>query len=164
KGKQTAEGGAGVQTLIAGIKLAQELGGGAGGEGGDPLTAFANTLPAIIEQGGKLIALDKATGGQAGKVKATTRAQKVGKDDVVLQGEVARKAAAVVKRLEQQGKDPARVLARAFDVIGSTRAAPASRPPARAARPAARAAARKPPTRRAPTPAAPKSPAPTKPA
>lgn len=158
KGEQAAEGGAGVQTLIAGMKLAQELTGG--GEGaGDPLTAFAQNLPEIIEQGGKLIAMDKATSNQ-GKVRANPRSQKVGKDDVVLQGEVARKAAAVVKRLEEQGKDPARVLSRAFDVIGSTRAAPGK--PARAARPAARAAARKPPPRRAPTPAAPKSPAPGK--
>jgi hypothetical protein len=52
KGKQAGEGGAGVQTLIAGMKLAQELtGGGEGGGAGDPLTAFAQNLPDIIEQG-----------------------------------------------------------------------------------------------------------------
>lgn len=157
KGKQASEGGAGVQTLIAGMKLAQELTGGGEGGGGDPLTAFAQNLPEIIEQGGKLIAMDKASAGQAGKVRANPRSAKVGKDDVVLTGEVAKKAAQLVKHLEAQGKNPARVLSRAFDVIGRTKAAPAPAASSPSSRPAARAAARRPPPRRAPTPAAPKS-------
>jgi hypothetical protein len=156
KGKQASEGGAGVQTLIAGMKLAQELTGGGEG-GGDPLTAFAQNLPDIIEQGGKLIAMDKASAGQAGKIRANPRSAKVGKDDVVLTGEVAKKAAQLVKHLEAQGKNPARVLSRAFDVIGRTKAAPAPAASSPSSRPAARAAARRPPPRRAPTPAAPKS-------
>jgi hypothetical protein len=51
--------------------------------------------------------MDKAsTGRQAGKVVVNPRSQKVGKNDVVLQGDIARKAGQLINHLKAQGKDP----------------------------------------------------------
>lgn len=172
KEKGAGGGGSTVDTLMKGIQLARELGGGTG-EGGeaDPLTALAANLPDIIAEAGKIAAIDRSTSNprpRRGAAPEQPRRRRRGEPEpVMLEGAVAQKAAQMIERLQAQGRDPAIVLAQAFDNIARQRsgapakpadkpapaaAAPAARARPRSAPPTAKAAARRPSTKRAKMP------------
>jgi hypothetical protein len=125
-----------LSALMAGIKLATELGGGGNA---DPLAALAANLPEVIAEARKLAAVEanpaKPAEGEA--------------DDqgVKLEGEVGAQAKLLVEHLQAQGKDPAVELSRVFAVLRRPRLPP-PKPATTAAAPAApraqRAAARRP--------------------
>jgi hypothetical protein len=168
-----AGGGSPVDTLMKGIQLARELGGGTG-EGGesDPLTALAANLPDILAEAGKIAAIDRSTSNprarRAAAPEQPRRRRRGEPEPVQLEGVVALKAAEMIERLQKQGRDPAIVLAQAFDNIARQRsgapapakppgkpaaaAAPATRARPQAAPPTAKAAARRPSTGRAKMP------------
>jgi hypothetical protein len=172
KEKGAGNGASTVDTLMKGIQLARELGGGTG-EGGesDPLTALAANLPDILAEAGKIAAIDRSTSNprrRAASPGSPRRRRRGEPEPVMLEGAVAVKAAEMIERLQKQGRDPAIVLAQAFDSIARKRSgAPAPSKPAkpaatatpaaararpRAAPPTAKAAARRPSTTRAKSP------------
>ena len=125
--------------LLKGIELARELGGGTG-EGGatDPLTALAANLPDILSEAGKIAAIDRSSAAPrpAEANPSPQQRRRPGEPEpVMLEGSVAKAATELIGRLKEQGRDPAAVLAQAFDAIARRKR---SAPQRGAAAPAAR--------------------------
>jgi hypothetical protein len=117
RAKSAEESGGPMGALMAGVKLAMDLRGDGGGPG-DPLSALANNLPDVIAEARNLIAMDR---GGAPRLNPADQGDEEDEDEdpdsVKFEGEVGAKARELVERIRAQGRDPAVVLARAFDVL-----------------------------------------------
>jgi hypothetical protein len=140
-------------TLMAGIKLATEMGQGGGGKT-DPLSLLAENLPEVIAEARKLATADKSN-------PEAPAAAAGSEGSVTLEGSVGEKARRLVEHLQRQGRDPEAVLSKVFDTLAQTRpGAPSVKTPAPPAAPRAGAAPRPAPARaaaRRPTSRPPKS-------
>jgi len=89
-----------IKTLLAGVQLAQAMGGGGGGDEG-PLTALVKRLPETLAEarktGAAAIAEMKGAAGRGGGRKG---------DELTITGALASKAKTVIKKLQASGKDP----------------------------------------------------------
>lgn len=142
--------------LLAGVELAQKLGGGGGGGGGgdsDPVSSLVTQLPAIID-----------------KLSVTLKpgAAAAASSDLTIAGDLGKKGAAVVAHLQAQGMDPEQALSKMFDVMMQMRKPAASPAAAATAQPRRGAGGRVMPVpiprdQPAPTTPAPAAPAPTAP-
>lgn len=117
-----------VQTLLQGFQLGQQVGGG--GEPGDPMTALAANLPAILDRAGTLLPGAARPPAQAEQVPATQGPQRP--DQITFGGPIGQKARRVVEHLRNQGVEPEAALDQAFNMLLATRrqTAPAETPPA----------------------------------
>jgi hypothetical protein len=122
------------ETLLAGVRLALELGearaGRGDGDGGDPVSELVHNLPTILEKAGALR-------NPSGAPPAAAAADKP--DEVTLAGDLGRKAKAAVDHLKAQGIDPTQALDHTFTALLRARRAPAAAAPPQPAPPPAAA-------------------------
>ncbi len=89
-----------IKTLLAGVQLAQAMGGGGGGDEG-PLTALVKRLPETLAEarmtGAAALAEMKGGGGGGRRLAA---------DELMIKGKLAHKAKAVMMKLKAAGQDP----------------------------------------------------------
>jgi len=102
---------------------------GSGGGPEDPVTAIASRLPEILQEARETGAA-MMSGGER-RERAPRRRQVEEGDDasVKLEGPIARKAMAAIRRLQKMGRDPEQVLDRMFSGIAGAK--PGTAPPSR---------------------------------
>jgi hypothetical protein len=125
-----------VKTLIAGVQLAQSLGGGGGDAApADFLTTLVSRLPETLQEvrrtaGGVMAELKGGAGGKRGRATGA----KPGEDYLTITGPTASKAKRVIKALAAAGKNPEAELDRMLTFAAA--AAESARPAAAPAAPA----------------------------
>ena len=112
----------GVSTLVQGMQLMKELGGGSGdGEGSSPLTAFLSRLPETLAQAREVAGAAYSEIAGKGHSGATD-----GEDSLTIKGPSASKLKAAASKLIAEGKDPEQLLSRLADTILAQKSRPAS--------------------------------------